>query len=107
MFREIKWSAAEKKIARCAFDKAYSSEMEFIKQTVYDKVAGIKDNRDIWKLHDYLSDCRRQIDSKYDYRYSVLLTIFAKLLSEGYIGLDDLAGLSEEKIEIIEKFYSI
>jgi hypothetical protein len=81
--------------------------MESIKFSLYEKVASIKKDKDIWELHNYLSERREQVDSKYDYRYSVLLNVFAALIMEGFLFEDDLEGLSDEKIAIIDKFCSL
>jgi len=40
---------------------------------------------------------------KYDYRYSVLIGVFARLLYEGWLSEQDLAGLSPEKLELIRR----
>jgi hypothetical protein len=48
-----------------------------------------------------LASRRKQIDQKYDYRYSVLLMVFGCLLREGSIDENDLAGLSQDKLEMI------
>jgi len=56
---------------------------------------------DLWRIHDFLTKERRRTDEKYDYRYSVLLFVFARLLHEGWIVETDLQGLAEDKIEVI------
>jgi len=56
---------------------------------------------DIWLIHDLLTKERRLTDEKYDYRYSVLLFVFARLLKEGWIAETDLQGLADDKIEAI------
>ena len=43
----------------------------------------------------------------YDYRYSVLVTVFSVLLSEGWLTVADLAGLQENKIEQIQKWAAL
>jgi hypothetical protein len=43
----------------------------------------------------------RQTVSKYDYRYSVLLFVFARLLKKGWIMAPDLQELADDKIEAI------
>jgi len=57
---------------------------------------------DIWELHDFLTEKRKEIDEKYDYRYSVLILVFGRLLREGWIELDNLEGLDEDKITKIK-----
>jgi hypothetical protein len=101
--REVdQWSAAEKKIARRAFDEAYQRQCAAIRANVAKMVATASAPADLWKIHDYLSVQRRAIDKIYDYRYSVLLTVFARLLKEKWLSVADLAGLQESKIEIIQ-----
>ena len=41
-------------------------------------------------------------DEKYDYRYSVLILTFARLLREGWLQEAELSGLGPEKIEKIK-----
>ena len=38
------------------------------------------------------------IEQKYDYRYSVLIFVFATLVKEGWLRETDLKGLSEDKL---------
>jgi hypothetical protein len=103
---EMKWSSAEKKIARVAFDKAYQREMEVIINAIYEKTAKLKNDKDVWALHNYLSDRRQEIDQKYDYCYSQLIIVFSRLLSENYLLEVDLKGLSEDKLQAIKKLFS-
>ncbi len=49
---------------------------------------------------------RRDIDSKYDYRYSVLASIFGVLLAEGWLSEEDLSGLEPPKVEAIRRWAS-
>ncbi len=105
--RDLKWSQPEKAIARKAFDNAYSRECSVILEKLKKMIANASGPPDIWKIHDYLSVQRRETDNKYDYRYSVLLQVFARLLNENWITEADLQGLREDKIEIIKKFASL
>jgi hypothetical protein len=43
------------------------------------------------------------LERKYDYRYSVLTGVFARLLYEGWITESDLAGFSPEKLQLIQR----
>jgi len=103
---EMHWDSGEKKVARTAFDKAYQNEMLEIKRSLFEKVTSLKDANDLWSIHDYLSEKRKMIDRKYDYRYSQLILVFSQLLKQGYIKEEDLVGLSEDKIEAIKKLSS-
>ena len=103
----LKWSKKEKRIARAAYDKAYKREMERIQEAIYEMAKSFKEENDVWRLHDYLTRKRREVDRKYDYRYSVLILVFARLLGEGLINDEDLEGLSEDKIARIRRFLEI
>ncbi len=62
--------------------------------------------KDMWSVQDYLGRQRRETDEKYDYRYSVLISVFAQLIGEGWIDLDDLDGLAEDKTDRIKHIVS-
>jgi len=104
---DLKWNADEKKVARAAFDKAYQREMEEIQNTLFDKVAKLKNDKEVWSIYNYLTKRKNNVDNKYDYRYSQLIIVFGKLMKEGYLREEDISGLSEEKIEFIKKVSSI
>ncbi len=105
--REFTWSATEKKAARAAFDLALARELKAARQEAEAILHGSSDDRALWRLHDYLSDKRREIDQKYDYRYSVLMLVFPRLVSEGWIKVDELAGIGAEKVDVINKLMSL
>jgi hypothetical protein len=94
-------------IARKAFDAAYERECAAIAAKLREMTAAIEEPRDIWLIHDFLSRRRREIDHKYDYRYSVLIEVFARLIREGRINMADLAGLREDKIEKLKLWLSL
>jgi len=62
------------------------------------RAENIVDQADIWNFNDFLTQERRRIDEKYDYRYSFLIFVFARLIREGWLTEDELAGLSEDKL---------
>lgn len=96
---ETEWSQAEQNIAQVAFDKAYDREINALIKEINEKASVISQIEDIWGLHDYLSARRHDIDGKYDYRYSVLVFVFARLVKEGWLQLDDLEGLEASKLK--------
>ncbi len=98
---EVKWSKSEKKIARAAFDKAFERECADLAGKIREKAEKIKEPEGIWELHDLLSRKRKEIDRKYDYRYSVIILVFAQLIKEGWLDVEDLEGLGKDKIEKI------
>jgi hypothetical protein len=71
------------------------------------KLESIDEIRSIWKIHDFLSKKRKETDLKYDYRYSVLISVFCHLLADGYLEIDDLSGLKEDKLEKIKSFETL
>jgi hypothetical protein len=105
--REFTWSPAEKKAARSAFDLALSREIKATRQEAEAMLRHSSDDRVIWRLRDYLEEKRREIDQKYDYRYSVLMWVFPRLVSEGWLKMDELAGIGTEKVDVINKSMSL
>jgi hypothetical protein len=103
---EINWSKSEKVVARRAFDTAYKRECDAITAKLKEMIAKATEPKHIWRIHDYLTRQRKNIDEKYVYRYSILTLIFARLLSEGWLKMSDLEGLGEDKIEEIKKLTS-
>jgi len=99
---DFKWSKTEKKIARIAFDKAYQRECSNLIEKIRTKAREITEPDNIWRFHDFLTEKRDEIDEKYDYRYSVLVLVFARLINDGWLDFDDLKGLAENKIDRIE-----
>jgi len=49
----------------------------------------------------HLTKRRKEIDAKYEYKYSVLLLVLADLVRENRISLDELDGLAEDKLRCI------
>lgn len=92
------WSKTEKESARQAFGRAYERECKELSNKVKEMANTAKTPEDIWELHEFLTEKRKEIDEKYDYRYSVLILVFGRLLREGWIALDDLKDLDEDKI---------
>ena len=95
---EAEWTDIEKKIARTAFDKAYKREIEVLLKQVQKQASTLVDLGELWQLHDFLSAKRHEIEGKYDYQYSVLLFVFAGLVKEGWLHLNELQGLDKDKL---------
>ena len=96
------WLKTEKEVARHAFGRAYERECKELSNKVKEMANTAKTPEDIWKLHEFLTEKRNEIDEKYDYRYSVLIYVFSTLVREGWLALDDLKGLDEDKIAKIK-----
>ncbi len=106
---EKEWSKSEKEIARKVYRAAYNRECKAISENVRKMADEIENSTDLWRLHTYLTEKREETDEKYDYRYSVLRFVFARLLQEGWIKQEDLSGISEDKLQeisAIAKFYA-
>jgi hypothetical protein len=55
-------------------------------------------------LEHYLTQRRKEIDRKYDYRYSQLTQVFGRLLYEKRLREEELRGLDENKLKPIRSF---
>jgi hypothetical protein len=97
MYNET-WSRSEKTIARRAYDRAHDRELAALAEEVRRRANRITEPRHIWALHDFLTRKRKEIDRKYDYRYSQLVFVFARLIRDGWLTEDELAGLGEDKL---------
>jgi hypothetical protein len=95
---EIEWSQTEQEIAEAAFEKARERELNSVIETVQKAANSITNTDELWRLHDFLSSKRHEIDGKYDYRYAVLILVFSQLLKEGWLSLDELQGLEQDKL---------
>jgi hypothetical protein len=101
---ETQWTKTEKLIARRVYDVALARELAEVLAEFKRRAAAAKEPGDIWDTEEYLTRTRKEIDSKYDYRYSQLERVFGWLLREGRITEDELAGLAEDKIAYIKRF---
>jgi len=95
--RELSWSKREKQIAHAAFEQALEREAAALLAEVRAKAQTLTELGDLWQLEQFLRDKRRALEQRYDYRYSVLLYVFADLIQTGWLSLDELAGLADDK----------
>jgi hypothetical protein len=95
---DTNWTSVEQEAAQEAFDKAYKRECAALLQSVRAKASSIAELDDLWHLNDFLSARRHELDGKYDYRYSVLLFVFAGLIKDGWLQIDELQSLSRDKL---------
>lgn len=96
------WSDHEQRIAEQAFHLSYQREIDHLLESMRDKVNALSSIDDVWTFHDYLSGKRHEIEGRYDFRYSSLLFVFASLLKDGILSMDDLAGLADDKLAKIK-----
>jgi hypothetical protein len=97
------WSKPEKEIARRIFDTAYTRECTAIVDEVRKRTTEIHGPNGLWSIQSYLAEKRKSMNWKYEYAYHVFIDLFARLLREGWITIEELSGLSGEKIEAIKE----
>lgn len=102
--RDLKWSTAEKAVARKAFDRALCRELEAVMVEAKERAEQIQRPSELWDLEHYLTECRTQIDRQSDYRYSVLILVFGNLIRQGRLSEQELQGLSEDKLDAIRRY---
>jgi cupin superfamily acireductone dioxygenase involved in methionine salvage len=98
------WSRSEKIIARTAFDAALGRELHEVIQEAKKMASQIQQSSDLWDLEQYLTQRRKEIDRKYEYKYSQLTHVFGRLLHEQRLREEDLIGLQENKLKLIRSF---
>ena len=101
------WSPAEKRIARRVFDAALERELAQVMAEFKRRAAAATLPQDMWAVEKYLAQAGRDIDAKYDYRYSVLEFVLARLLREGRSEDSELDGLSNDRLERIRRIAAL
>ena len=101
---EPMWSRSEKAIARKAFDAALKRELHEIMQEAKRQAKEMREPADVWELERYLTQRRKDIDRRYDFRSSRLKDVLGRLLYENRLVEEDLRGLSANKVERIRSF---
>jgi hypothetical protein len=99
--RYLTWSKSEKAITRKAFDAALQRELHEVMQEAKHMAIQIQQPSDLWALEHYLTERRKEINSKYDYRYSQLTHVFGKLRFENRLTGEERRGLGEDKLKSI------
>jgi hypothetical protein len=104
---DLNWTATEKKIARRAFQTALDRELAALIEESKKRMNQVSTPEELWDFEQWLSERRNEIDKTYDFRYSVLPVVFAKLLYRRTLSEVELAGLSAEKIDLIQRGFGI
>lgn len=105
--RELRWTEAEKKLSRRAFEAALQAELADVLQDFKARAAAVQTSHDLWPIEHFLSQRRRELDAKYDYRYSQLISVFGRLVRERRLTEAHLEGLSHDKLESIRRIASL
>ena len=103
----LKWSESEKKLSRRIFEAALEAELNEVMAEFKSRAAAAGTPEAMWALEEYLAQKRREIDGKYDYRYSQLLFVFGRLVREGRLQEEQLTGLSKEKLSYIQRMLDL
>lgn len=104
---DLKWSESEKKLSRRLFEAALETELAEVMTEFKAKAAAAETPEEMWAIQGYLAHKQREIEEKYDYRYSQLILVFGRLVREGRLREDQLHGLSEEKLSYIQRILSL
>ena len=83
------------------------AELADVLQDFKARAAAVQTPDDMWPIEHFLSQRRRELDAKYDYRYSQLISVFGRLVREGRLTEAHLAGLSDDKLEFIRRIASL
>lgn len=92
------WSDSEQMIAREAFARAYTRAIDSLTEELRRRSAALTSADTIWALHDYLSIERHTIEGRFDFRFEGLLFVFASLVKDQLLVMDELAGLDSDKL---------
>ena len=105
--REQNWTQTEKKVARQVFDTALQAELSELLLAFKQRAAAAATPDDMWAIAELLLDQRREIERKYDFRYSQLLFVFGRLVREKRVRVEDLQQLSDDKLSVIQRIASL
>ncbi len=94
----VEWSVTEKEIVQAAFERAYQREIAALIQEVRERASSLEALEDMWRLHDFLSARRHEIDGKYDQQDAGLIFVSSRLVKEGWLHLNELEGLAVDKL---------
>ena len=98
---EPTWSKSEKAIARTGFDAALKRELQDVMRKTKQMANQIKEPADVWELEHYLTERRKEINRKYEFRGSRLTDVLGRLLYEKRLREEELRGLQEDKLNSI------
>lgn len=92
------WTETEQAVAREAFNNAYTRAVEQLVAQVRVKAEELESAETVWQLHDYLSIERHTIEGRFDFRLDGILFVFASLVKDSLLQIDELNGLDADKL---------
>jgi hypothetical protein len=96
------WTEAEQDIARQAFNQAYQRAVDQLVASVQARAAALGTADSLWQLHDFLSIERHTMEGRFDFRLDGILFVFASLVKDSLLELEELGGLDAEKLAKIK-----
>lgn len=92
------WSETEQGIAKQAFERAYGRAIHQLINAVRTRSEQLSSAQAVWDLHDFLSIERHNIEGRFDFRLDGILFVFASLVKDQLLRLDELDGLTADKL---------
>jgi hypothetical protein len=76
-------------------------ELEATIQEAKQMAERIEQADELWELESHLRQRRKEIDVRYEFKYSTVLLVLSELVRERRISLDELHNLSEDKLQCL------
>ncbi len=92
------WTIEEQDLAQAVFDRALARDVETLIGDLRSRSAALENPEQLWQLHDFLSIRRHEIEGRFDFRLPGLLFVFADFVKDGLVSLEELEGLSADKL---------
>ncbi|HBH72700.1 MAG TPA: hypothetical protein DDY43_04510 [Synechococcales bacterium UBA10510] len=92
------WTEQEQAVGLTALNRAQARTIERLIADLHRQVIELTSADQIWQLHDFLSIQRHGIEGRFEFRQESILFVFASLVKEGFLNLDELQGLDSEKL---------
>jgi hypothetical protein len=92
------WTVQEQTIAREAFSAAQQRAVASLIGLVRHHVSELESMDSLWQLHDFLSIQRHSMEGRFDFRLEGILFVFASLVKDELLGIEELTGLEPEKL---------
>ena len=92
------WTETEQGVARSAFSRAYERAVDQLVEQVQSQASSLNSAESVWQLHDFLSIQRHTMEGRFDFHLDGILFVFASLVKESLLQIDELGGLDAEKL---------
>ena len=92
------WTSAEHGVARHAFNIAHERAIQRLVSSIRERACALTSDETVWEFHDFLSIERHAIEGRFAFQLDGILFVFASLVKEDLLQLDELAGLEADKL---------